>query len=648
MIELGHYTLLASLLICSWGFVAGIIGGRNGSLAMQRSAVRSVHANFFLLLITSCSLSGLIFTDQFSVRYIASYSSRNLPFLYKLSVFWGGQEGSLLFWALSISMVSFIAVVFSKRHTPALVSYLSAFLLGIMAFFALLIFFTGNPFTLMDRQVLDGQGLNPLLQNWYMVIHPPTLFWGFAGLAVPFAFAMAALADNFRDKTWIQGAGNWALFSWIFLTIGITLGGRWAYEELGWGGYWAWDPVENASFLPWLTLTAFIHSIILWKQRGQLKLWSFILLVVSFELTIFGTFITRSGVLSSVHAFGNSSIGAFLMWFMILTGLFSLGWIFYRYRKFKPEARLESLASREAVFVLNNWILAIFTLAVFSGTVLPAVSEIVTGRKVSVDNSFYNQVSWPLGLTLLFITGICTILTWKKAYAREIRIPLGISLAAGLITCIISLLYGVREGISLAFYSVSAFVLAALVLKVFRKVVSVSRKEGINPAAAFLRTISLSNRLICSTLVHAGFVIVVVGIIGSSLYTREETFMVREGEVFQMEDYTLTFNGVKQDHDPIKDVVTAELEVIRNGSVIGLLEPQKHFHHNYEQPMTEIALYQTFFRDLYTILYGWDGEGNFSFRIIINPLVRFIWWGVALMSLAAAWRVLFLIFAKGR
>ncbi len=502
-----------------------------------------------------------------------------------------------------------------------------------MAFFSFLVFYTGNPFTLMDRQVFDGQGLNPLLQNWYMVIHPPTLFFGFAGVAVPFAIALAAMADGFRDRTWIKGAAFWAIVGWIFLTIGITLGGRWAYVELGWGGYWGWDPVENASLLPWLVLTAFIHSIILYEGKGTLKIWSFVLLITTFELTIFGTFITRSGVLSSVHAFGNSSIGPYLMGAMILTALFCLGLMIYRREHFRSEAQLESFFSREALFVLNNWVLSVLSLAIFCGTVMPAVSELITGRKVSVDAGFYNNVSWPLGLIILLLIGSCTMLAWKKTSGKDIRILFPASLSAGLLAGAIFFFSGIRQGIALAFFAAAAFVIAVISGKIFRAVVLYSREHETNIALASWRLVTLSNRLICSSLIHAGVVMVMVGIIASSLFTREETFMVREGEVFQMEDYTLTFNGVTQDRDAIKDMLTAEVEVSRSGVITGFLKPQKHFYHNHEQPMTEIALDQSLFQDLY---------------LILNPLVGFIWWGVTVMCLAGAWRLLYILKCSNR
>ena len=648
MIDLGFYALLASLVTCLWGLFAGVLGGRLENLALIRSAGRSVHANFLLLSIASISLSGLILTDRFSVRYVASYSSKEMPLLYKFSAFWAGQEGSLLFWALCISLFALTAVVFSRHRSPRMQSYFSAFLLGIMAFFSLLILLTGNPFALLERQVLDGQGLNPLLQNWYMVIHPPTLFLGFAGLAVPFAFVLAALADGFRDKSWLRGASAWALASWIFLTIGITLGGRWAYEELGWGGYWAWDPVENASLLPWLVLTGFIHSIILYQWKGSLKIWSFILLIAAFEFTIFGTFITRSGVLSSVHAFGNSSTGPFLVWFMVATTLLAMGMMVYRRRHFRREGANEAFFSRDTSLVVNNWVLSVLTLAILIGTVMPAVSELYAGRKVSVEASFFNQVSWPLGLALLLLIGFCTMLTWKKTPMRSIRALLSVSLAGGLFTGAALLVFGIRHGIALAYFSAAAFVILVIGGRLFRSLRAYGKEQSTGLVGSSWGFLARSNRLVSASLVHAGVVIVMVGIVASSLFTREETFMVREGEVFQMEDYTLTFTGVEEQSDAVKDMLIAKVEVLKDGRSMGVLTPQKHFHRNHEQPMTEIALGQSFSQDLYLMLYGWDGEGSFSFRVIINPLTGFIWWGVALMCLAGTGRLAHIIVNRNR
>ncbi len=639
MIDLGFYALLASLVTCLWGLFAGVLGGRLENPALIRSAGRSVHANFLLLCIASISLSGLILTDRFSVSYVASYSSKEMPLLYKFSAFWGGQEGSLLFWALCISLFALMAVISSRRRSPRLRSYFSAFLLGIMAFFSLLIILTGNPFALLERQVLDGQGLNPLLQNWYMVIHPPTLFLGFAGLAVPFAFALAALADGFRDRSWLRGAYAWAIASWIFLTIGVTLGGRWAYEELGWGGYWAWDPVENASLLPWLVLTGFIHSLILYQGKGSLKIWSFILLITAFEFTIFGTFITRSGVLSSVHAFGNSSIGPFLVWFMVGTTLLALGMMVYRRRDFRREGAIEVFFSRDTSLVANNWVLSVMTLAILAGTVMPAVSELFAGRKVSVEASFFNQVTWPLGLALLLLTGLCTMLARKKTPVKSIRTWLLVSLAGGLLTGAVLLFAGIRHGIALAYFSAAAFVILVIGGKLFRSLRSSGKGQGTGLFGSSRAFLARSNRLVLAGLVHAGVVMVMVGIVASSIFAREETFMVREGEVFQMEDYTLTFTGVEEQSDAVKDMLIARIEVLKGGRNRGVLAPQKHFHRNHEQPMTEIALDQSLFQDLYLILYGWDGKGSFSFRVIINPLTGFIWWGVALMCLAGAGRL---------
>jgi len=648
MIDLGYYSLLASMITCAWGFAAALVGAGTGSRPLIASARRSVHANFVLLLLASLSLFWLILSDNFTVRYVASYSSRDLPLLYKLSSFWGGQEGSLLFWALCISLFAFFAFLGGREHSPRFAAFFSASLLGIMAFFSSMLFFTGNPFELLGTQAFDGQGLNPLLQNWYMVIHPPTLFLGYAGIAVPFSLALAALADGLQDNSWLRRAAVWSSVAWIFLTAGITLGGRWAYEELGWGGYWAWDPVENASLLPWLVLTGFLHSLFLYRWQNRLKLWSFLLIVATFALTIFGTFITRSGVLSSVHAFGNSSIGPFLLYFIALSTLAALGLLLLRRKQLRLQSGAQTLCSRYGAMIMNNWVLTVLTLAILVGTIFPAVSEYFSGRKVAVDSSFYNQVSWPLGLAILLLVGACTILSWRNSSWREVSPIFVISLvlstgAAGLI-----LVYGIRQIIALAFSWAAVFVLSAIAGKLVREIVRLRTESGTGPLRASWELLTRRNLMVTSSLVHAGLVLVLLGIVSSSLFTREETFMLREGDSFEMEDYTLTFSGIEETRDPVKDMVVATVEVARKGKVTAVLTPRKDFHRNFEQPMTEIALEQSFLQDLYLILYGWDGEGNFSFRVIINPLIGFIWWGVVLMCAAVIWRLAFIAATENR
>ncbi|MEE8350534.1 MAG: cytochrome c biogenesis protein CcsA, partial [Acidobacteriota bacterium] len=318
MVDLGHYCLIGSLVVCVYGMFAGVWGGIKNHLPTIRSAENSVIVHFSFVGMASICLWYLLLTDQFQVEYVAGYSAADIPDRFKFTAFWGGQKGSLLLWALVLSLVSFLVVVQNRHRNRDLMPYATAVLLGINAFFVLVLNFATRPFELMDFIPADGQGLNPLLQNWYMIIHPPTLFVGYVGLAVPYALAMGALISGRLDTSWIPTTRRWALVAWIFLTFGLTLGGMWAYEELGWGGYWAWDPVENASFMPWLIATAFLHSVMVTEKKGMLKIWNFTLIVLAFELSIFGTFITRSGVISSVHSFALSNLGPFFVVFLIL------------------------------------------------------------------------------------------------------------------------------------------------------------------------------------------------------------------------------------------------------------------------------------------------------------------------------------------
>jgi len=633
MIDLGFYTVVASLVICGYGFIASGWGVKTGNQTLIKSAENSVFANLFLLIIASCALIYLFLADEFTVEYVAGYSSIDMPTRFKFTAFWGGQKGSLLLWALILASFSAIAVFQNRRENRELMPFATFTLLGTMLFFALVLNFAANPFETLDFKPADGRGLNPLLQNWYMIIHPPTLFLGYVGLAVPFAFGMGALMSGKIDNSWLRVTRIWALVAWIFLTIGFTLGGRWAYEELGWGGYWAWDPVENASIMPWLIVTAFLHSIMITEKKGMLKLWNFFLIVTAFELTIFGTFITRSGVISSVHSFALSNIGPFFVAFLILSTLFSAYWITYRSTELRSELRMRSFLSREATFLLNNWLLLSICFAIFWGTVFPILSEWVQGEKISVAAPFFNQVTWPLGLSLLILTGICPLIAWRKASWRNFRRNFLYPLSAGILTGVVLILFGLRHWVALAFFSAAAFVLMTILFEFFK---GTRAWQGIRPAGFFtaLSNLTLMNkRRYGGFIIHAGVVAVFVGIIASSFFNHDQVFTVREGEAFEVGGYRLQFNGLSQRNDPEKDVVFARLDASKNGKSIGQLYPQKHFHHKSEQPATEVAIQTRFTEDLYVVLSGWDEAGNVSFHLFVNPLVQLIWLGIAIMSM---------------
>ncbi|MDA2928899.1 heme lyase CcmF/NrfE family subunit, partial [Acidobacteria bacterium AH-259-O06] len=631
MIELGRYCLIASLLFCTYGIVAALVGGVRNHLPLVRSAENSVIAHFVILMVASLCLWYLLLTDEFLVEYVAGYSAADIPTAYKFTAFWGGQKGSLLLWALVLSLFSFIVVIQNRSRNRDLMPYTTAVLLGTLVFFMVLLNFATNPFDTLDFRPADGQGLNPLLQNLYMIIHPPCLFLGYVGLTVPFAFAMGALMSGRLDTSWIRTTRRWTLVAWIFLTFGVTLGGAWAYEELGWGGYWAWDPVENASFMPWLIATAFLHSVMITEKKGMLKMWNFVLILAAFELTIFGTFITRSGVISSVHSFALSGIGPLFVIFLAISTFFGLFWIFYRSSELRSEQRMRSFLSREASFLLNNLLFVSICFAIFWGTVFPILSEWVTGEKITVSTPFFNQVNLPLGLALLILTGICPLIAWRKASGKNFLRNFPIPLLVGVVSGGVVLLIGVRDLIPLIFFSACGFVAMTMVYEFYK---GARARKSIRPTGFLiaLRDLTLMNkRRYGGFIIHVGVVFVFVGIIASSFFNVEQVFTVKKGERFTVADYTLVFQELTQRRDPEKEVVTARIDVLRGGKKIAGLTPEKHFHHKGEQPMTEVKIRSTLKEDLYLVLSGWDEQGQVTFRVFVNPLVQAIWIGIGIM-----------------
>ncbi len=640
MVELGRYCLLACLVLSGYGLLASVWGGVRRNRAFVRSGENATVAHFFLALVASACLVGLLMTDQFQVEYVFGYSSINQPAIYKFSAFWGGQSGSLLFWALILAFFSAV-VIFQNRHKNRdLMPYTTAVLLGTSFFFTLLLNFASNPFELLPRVPVDGNGLNPLLQNWYMTIHPPMLYLGYICLTVPFAFALGALISGRLDTTWIPVTRRWGLISWCFLTFGIALGGMWAYEELGWGGYWAWDPVENASFMPWLVSTAFLHSIMITEKKGMLKTWNFSLILLSFLLSIFGTFITRSGVISSVHSFALSNLGPFFVVFLALSTFVGLFWIFYRSAELRSELKMQSFLSREASFLLNNWLFVSICFAVFWGTVFPILSEWATGEKITVSAPFFNKVTAPLWLGLLALTGICPLIAWRKASWKNFRRNFIYPIVGGAITGGLALLTGVRDAWALLFFSAAGFV----ALTVFFEFYKGSRaRQVIRPTnfiTALIDLTAMNKRRYGGFIIHTGAVLVFVGIVASSLFGVEKFFVVQPGGQFSLGGYTLTFDQLLQRDDPEKTVILAPVEVQKGDRLVAKLSPEKHLHHKSNQPQTEVAIRSTLSEDLYVVLSDFDQTGAATFHLYVRPLVMVIWLGVAIMVLGGLFNLL--------
>src|SRR5438128_3235840 len=458
---LGHLSLWLAFLVGLWGAITGFVGGAQHRPDLQQSARNATFALFGALLVAVISLEIAIFRHDFSLQYVAGRTSRNLPTFYLWSALYSGQEGSLLFWAAVLSLFGALTQLFTSRRHRAYLPYVAAITSLVATFFvSVMLFAPANPFQRAAFTPLDGSGMNPQLQNPGMVFHPPMLYLGYISITIPFAFAIAALLSKRLDTDWLVAIRKWTLLSWLFLSIGICLGMWWAYVELGWGGYWAWDPVENASLLPWLTMTAFLHSVMIQEKRGMLKKWNLALIIGSWLLSIFGTFITRSGVISSVHSFTQSNVGYFFLFFLIAAGTASFALYATRLPLLDAEARLESMVSREASFLFNNLLLVGIAFSVLWGTLFPILSELVQGTKVTVGPPFFNQVNIPLGLALLALTGVGPLIAWRRASLPNVKRQFAVPLTTGGFVGLILLLGGMRDGWALMAIALAGFVAA--------------------------------------------------------------------------------------------------------------------------------------------------------------------------------------------
>ncbi|SDC40170.1 cytochrome c-type biogenesis protein CcmF [Candidatus Frackibacter sp. WG11] len=642
MAEVGSIALLISLVVTIYSIVAYILGLKQKNKRLLKSAENGVFANAILTTVASAALLYALVTSDFSIKYVAHYTNFALPLAYKISAFWAGNSGSLLLWYWVLSIYAAIIASSKKPEGAQMRPYASAVLMFISLFFALVLNFEASPFAQLGFTPQDGQGLNPMLQNVGMVIHPVTTYLGYVGFAVPFAFAMAALYLKKTGATWIKLTRRWTLIAWLFLSIGIVSGGQWAYVELGWGGYWAWDPVENASLLPWLTSTAFFHSVMIQERKGMLKIWNVLLIIITFALTLFGTFLTRSGILSSVHAFGESQIGLYFLIFMgvILAG--SLNLFAIRRKSLESENEFESTLSKESSFLFNNLLLVGSAFAVFWGTIYPIISEAVRGVKVTVGPPFFNQVNVPIGILLVILTGICPLIAWRKSSWQNFRknflapLVLSIIFAAG-----IYITMGVNEIYPLLALTSSFFVFLTIIMEFYRGVKARMKMKDEGLMTALFRLVSRNRRRYGGYIVHLAVVIMIIGITGSSAYKLEREVTVNQGEVIHFEEYDITYHGLKVQKDPNKDTVYANLSVKKNGKPYTTLRPAKQYFKTWEEPVTEVDFKSGIEEDLYIILAGWSDSGAQAIlKVVINPLVSWLFFGINILivgTLIAVW-----------
>ena len=646
MILIGELSLWVALLMAVWAATVSFAGGtlRRGDLAA--SGERGIYATLVLVLLASIGLWTALFTHDFSIKYVASFTSANLPKVYTFTAFWAGQAGSMLFWALILSIYSAIAVFTNRGRNRELMPYVTGTMAVVLVFFLATLCFGANPFERLDWLPPDGRGMNPQLQNPGMAIHPPNLYLGYVGTTIPFAFAIAALITRRLDAEWLGAVRRWALLSWFFNTTGIVLGMWWAYVELGWGGYWAWDPVENASFLPWLTTTAFLHSVMVQEKRGMLRKWNVTLVICSFLLAIFGTFITRSGVISSVHSFAQSPVGNWFAGFLILAVATSVYLVATRLKDLQARAVLESMVSREAAFLYNNLVLVGIAFSVLWGTLFPIISEAVKGHKVTVGPQYFNAVNIPLGLLLLLLTGIGPLIAWRRASVSNLRRQFAVPVAGGIGTAGVLLALGMRDVYALVSYTLAGFVATTILQEFYKGTRARHAMYGESFPVAFARLVARNRRRYGGYIVHAGVVIVFAGFGGLAFKTEHDLTMTA-GDTKALVDpwghrWTFTSQGVSN-YDVLNRQVTAvALATTRDGKPAGIITSEKRQYFSGTdpnnrtptfEPATEVGIRGSFAQDVYVTLAGVIGGDTSEIRITFNPLVRWVWLGGILMAL---------------
>jgi len=641
VILVGELALWVALLMAAWAATTSFAGGALGREDLVASGRRGLYATTAMMVLASIGLWTALLTHDFSLKYVASNTSANMPKVYVFAAFWGGQAGSMLFWGLILACYSAIAIRFVPLKSRDLVPWACGTLAVILVFFIATVCFKANPYDRLSFVPADGRGMNPQLQNPGMAIHPPNLYLGYVATSIPFAFAIAALVTRRLDAEWLGIVRRWSLLSWFFLTVGITLGMWWAYVELGWSGYWAWDPVENASLLPWLTGTAFLHSIMIQEKRGMLRKWNVVLVVTTFLLAIFGTFITRSGIIESVHSFAQSPVGSWFATFFLTATAVTIYFVSTRLKDLEAKAVLESMVSREAAFLYNNVVLVGIAFSVLWGTLFPILSEWVRGSKITVGPPFFNTVNVPLGLLLLGLTGVGPLIAWRKASTSNLKRQFAVPAATGLIVGVVLFALGMRDGYALVAYTLAGFV-AATIIQEFQKGISARRNiHGESLPIAVVRLVGRNRRRYGGYIVHAGIVVLFAAFAGLA-FKKDHDVQMKAGEAKELVDplghrWRFVSQGVSTSETLNRFVTAVGLEVFRDGVPQGILtsEKRQYFDSNKQpqfEPSTEVGIRPSAKMDLYVVLAGVRDE-TAELRISFNPLVVWVWIGGMIMAI---------------
>ncbi len=636
MPTLGSYTLLAAFVVCAYAIAASVAGARQRSLRLVESGIGAFYVVTALMTLASSIIIHAFVTEDYTIRYVNQYSDSVQPLFYKLTSYWGGLDGSIMFWVFLLSVFGAIAVKTNRTQQRELIPYVVAVISAVQLFFLFVMIVHKDPFaTYLTEAPLDGRGLNPLLQNPYMAIHPPSLYTGFVGMTIPFAFCMAALITGYLDDSWLRAVRRWTMFSWFFLSLGLTLGMIWAYEELGWGGFWGWDPVENAGALPWFTATAFLHSVMVQERRSMLRVWNVVLVITTFFLTIFGTFMTRSGIVQSVHAFGEDpQLTVLFSIFMAVIALFSFGWVIYRLPLLRARNEFESWASREAAFLLNNWILLFSAFFILFATMFPTISESITGERITVGPPFFNTWMVPIGLVLLFLTGVGPLLAWRRSspsnLVYQFAWPVGLSMATGVGLYAL----GFRVWVSGLCFSFCAFVLGTIGQEFVRGANVRRGATGTDLLTALIGLVMRSRRRYGGYIVHVGIVLMFLGFAGAG-FKQERQVQVSPGDEVEVGRFVVRHDRLSETDDGQKQMITAHLSVTKDGSPAGELYPARWFFRKHEtEPTTEVALRRSPSEDLYVTLVNYSvADQSAALEITVNPLVNWIWFGFTVMAL---------------
>jgi cytochrome c-type biogenesis protein CcmF len=627
LIALGEYSIFLALFFSAYAIAAALIGVTRGTSHWLRSAELGVYVVFALLCISMVGLEVALLGDRFDLAFVAQISAREQPWLFKMAL-WGGQDGSLLLWMWMLGLMAFLVVRQNRDRNRKLMPWVIVSMMGNIIFFGGLVAFVSNPFEALPpgQAYSNGGGMNPLLQHPAMLIHPPILYVGFVGFSVPFSFALAALVTGELGPNWFRATRRWTLTAWFFLGIGIMLGGRWAYEVLGWGGYWAWDPVENASLMPFLAATAFLHSVMIQEKRGMLKIWNVALIGLTYSLCVFGTFLTRSGVVQSVHSFANAGwFGTLFLAYVLVIACVFAALVFWRLPLLRSENKLDSVVSREASFLLNNYAFMALLAIVFFGTLYPVFSEALSGVRVQIGPPFFRRYAGPLALFLLFLTGIGPLIAWRRATWINLRKSFLWPSVVAVGVAALAWLLGVRRFWPCAFWALCAFA-AATIVEEYQRGIRARMRRGESVGRAFLELMRRNQRRYGGYIVHLAVILMFVGFAGAA-FNLEETKLLQPGQTWSLDDYELEYRQTREVNHPHYSGAVARLALSEDGRPVGILTPEKRMYFQQEQPATVPAVASSLREDFYVILIGVEGDRSVALKVYINPLVNWIWIG---------------------